>query len=46
MALVIGAPIPVPDTDDATVEAKRLELERALGTLEARARALLTGAPA
>jgi lysophospholipid acyltransferase (LPLAT)-like uncharacterized protein len=46
MALVIGAPIPVPDIYDATVEAKRLELERALGTLEARARALLTGAPA
>ncbi len=42
VALVIGAPIPVPDTAEATVEGKRQELERVLGALEARARALLT----
>jgi lysophospholipid acyltransferase (LPLAT)-like uncharacterized protein len=42
VALVIGAPLDVPDTAEATVEAKRQELERVLGGLEARARAMLT----
>jgi lysophospholipid acyltransferase (LPLAT)-like uncharacterized protein len=44
VALVIGSPLAVPDTSDETVEDKRLELERTLGVLEARARALLSGA--
>jgi lysophospholipid acyltransferase (LPLAT)-like uncharacterized protein len=42
VALAIGAPLDVPDTAEATVEAKRQELERVLGGLEARARAMLT----
>jgi lysophospholipid acyltransferase (LPLAT)-like uncharacterized protein len=42
VALVIGEPLAVPDTAEATVEAKRQELERVLGGLEARARVLLT----
>jgi lysophospholipid acyltransferase (LPLAT)-like uncharacterized protein len=42
VALVIGEPLAVPDTTEATVEAKRQELERVLGGLEARARVLLT----
>jgi lysophospholipid acyltransferase (LPLAT)-like uncharacterized protein len=42
VALAIGAPLDVPDTAEATVEAKRQELERVLGGLEARARAMLS----
>jgi lysophospholipid acyltransferase (LPLAT)-like uncharacterized protein len=44
VALTIGPPLVVPDTTDDTVEEKRQELERTLGALEARARALLAGA--
>jgi lysophospholipid acyltransferase (LPLAT)-like uncharacterized protein len=44
VALVIGPPLSVPDISDETVEEKRQELERMLGALEVRARALLTGA--
>jgi lysophospholipid acyltransferase (LPLAT)-like uncharacterized protein len=44
VALVIGPPIPVPDTADETIEAKRLELEAALASLEARALALIRDA--
>jgi lysophospholipid acyltransferase (LPLAT)-like uncharacterized protein len=44
LAVSIGAPLHVPDTSDATVEQKRLELESRLAALEARAKALLTGA--
>jgi lysophospholipid acyltransferase (LPLAT)-like uncharacterized protein len=43
VALVIGPPLVVPDTAEATVEQKRQELERMLGALEARARVLLAG---
>jgi lysophospholipid acyltransferase (LPLAT)-like uncharacterized protein len=32
--VVIGAPIAVPDASDVTIEAKRVELERALAALE------------
>ena len=46
IAMAIGPPIAVPDTADATVERKRQELEQTLTLLEARARALLTGAQA
>ncbi len=43
MALAIGAPMAVPaDADAATIEARRVELERVLGGLEARAREMLT----
>lgn len=43
MALVIGAPMAVSaDADAATIEARRVELERVLGGLEARAREMLT----
>ena len=34
VALAIGEPIYVPDTTEATIEAKRLELERVLAVLE------------
>lgn len=34
VAVAIGEPIHVPDTADATIETKRLELERALAALE------------
>jgi hypothetical protein len=44
VALVIGAPLVVPDTAESTVEEKRRELEGLLSRLEARARAMLTGA--
>lgn len=37
VALAVGAPIEVSGTDEAHVEAKRLELERALAALEERA---------
>lgn len=39
--VAIGEPIVVPDAADATIEAKRLELERSLATLEQRAAALV-----
>ena len=43
MALVIGAPMAVSaDADAATIEARRVELDRVLGGLEARAREMLT----
>ena len=42
VAIAIGEPIDVPpEADDATIERHRQELERALATLEADARALL-----
>jgi lysophospholipid acyltransferase (LPLAT)-like uncharacterized protein len=44
VAVAIGPPMGVPDATEATVEEKRRELEQTLETLEARARALLTGA--
>jgi len=44
VALTIGPPLVVPDTSGGTVEEKRQELERMLAALEARARAMLTGA--
>jgi lysophospholipid acyltransferase (LPLAT)-like uncharacterized protein len=34
VAVAIGEPIHVPDTDETTIEAKRLELERSLASLE------------
>ncbi len=38
VALVMGAPVDVPrDADDALIDERRAEMERALGTLEARA---------
>jgi lysophospholipid acyltransferase (LPLAT)-like uncharacterized protein len=43
VALVIGAPLTVPDTADTTVEEKRRELEGVLAALETRAHAMLTG---
>jgi lysophospholipid acyltransferase (LPLAT)-like uncharacterized protein len=43
IALAVGAPIDVPaDATEATIEAKRLEVEEALFALERRAAALLT----
>jgi lysophospholipid acyltransferase (LPLAT)-like uncharacterized protein len=42
-SVVIGEPIIVAGTDDDTVERARTELERALETLEARARSVLLG---
>ncbi len=44
VALAIGPPLDVPDTTEPTIESKRRELEQALGALEARARAMLSGA--
>ena len=41
VAIAIGEPIDVPGTDEATLEASRQELERALRRLEAQARAIL-----
>jgi lysophospholipid acyltransferase (LPLAT)-like uncharacterized protein len=41
VAIAIGAPIAVPGTDDATVEAKRRELEASLAALEQRALTLV-----
>jgi lysophospholipid acyltransferase (LPLAT)-like uncharacterized protein len=43
IAMAIGPPLMVPDTTDTIVEEKRVELERTLGALETRARALLNG---
>jgi lysophospholipid acyltransferase (LPLAT)-like uncharacterized protein len=34
VVVAIGEPIQVPDTEEATIEAKRLELERSLASLE------------
>jgi lysophospholipid acyltransferase (LPLAT)-like uncharacterized protein len=46
VALAIGEPLPVAaDTADAALDAVRLELERRLTTLAARARDLLAGSP-
>ena len=42
VVVAIGEPIQVPDTEDATVEAKRLDLERSLAALERTARLKLT----
>jgi lysophospholipid acyltransferase (LPLAT)-like uncharacterized protein len=43
VALAVGAPIDVPaDADEATLEAKRVELEQALFSLEQRAAAMIT----
>jgi lysophospholipid acyltransferase (LPLAT)-like uncharacterized protein len=43
VALAVGAPIEVPvDADEATLEAKRVELEQALFALERRAAAMIT----
>ena len=36
VAVAIGEPIEVPDTSEATIEAKRLDLERMLSALEAK----------
>lgn len=41
IGVAIGAPLYVPDTSEVTVEASRVQLEHALGSLEQRARALL-----
>lgn len=41
VAVAIGAPIVVGNTDDALIETGRLELEAALGGLEQRARSLM-----
>jgi lysophospholipid acyltransferase (LPLAT)-like uncharacterized protein len=38
VAVAIGAPIDVPDTAEATIEAKRLDLERILSALEKKAK--------
>ena len=40
VALAVGEPIAVPDTDEPTIEASRVELERSLLALEARALAM------
>jgi lysophospholipid acyltransferase (LPLAT)-like uncharacterized protein len=46
VALAVGAPIGVPsDATEATIEAKRLEVESALLSLERRAAALLAASP-
>ncbi|SRR5258706_16138191 len=46
VALVVGAPIEVPaDATDATIEAKRFQVEEALLALERRTAALLAQAP-
>lgn len=44
IAIAIGAPIEVPDTEEGTVETKRVELEHALGVLEVEAKQLLASA--
>lgn len=41
IGIAIGAPLDVPDTSEATVESKRLDLERVLAQLEAQAGQLL-----
>jgi lysophospholipid acyltransferase (LPLAT)-like uncharacterized protein len=41
VAIAIGPPIDVPDTEEATVEAKRRELEERLAALESAARGML-----
>ena len=41
VALTIGAPLPVPDTAEATIAAKLRELEAALASLESRALAMV-----
>jgi lysophospholipid acyltransferase (LPLAT)-like uncharacterized protein len=46
VAIVIGEPIQVPDTSEATVERSRQELEATLAALEGRARAVIAGGPA
>jgi lysophospholipid acyltransferase (LPLAT)-like uncharacterized protein len=43
VAMVIGAPLDVPGTDDRTIEEKRRELEQRLQALEMRAREMLQG---
>ncbi len=43
VAIAIGAPIDVPDTDERTIEDKRRELEDHLAALEARAHEMLRG---
>jgi lysophospholipid acyltransferase (LPLAT)-like uncharacterized protein len=44
VALVVGAPIAVAGTDDAVVEAKRVELEQVLAALETRAKTVVAAA--
>ncbi len=46
VAIAIGPPLDVPDTDESTIEGKRVELEAALGALEARVREMLAGSRA
>jgi lysophospholipid acyltransferase (LPLAT)-like uncharacterized protein len=41
MAVAIGPPIEIADTREEIVEQARVELERSLGALETRARAML-----
>jgi lysophospholipid acyltransferase (LPLAT)-like uncharacterized protein len=43
VAMAIGAPIEVPDTEEQTIEEKRRELETILAALEARAIEMLRG---
>ncbi len=43
VAIAIGPPLDVPDTDERTIEGKRHELEEHLAALEARARDMLRG---
>ena len=40
-AYVVGEPMPIPEKDDAALEAHRLALEQALNTLTDRADALI-----
>ena len=42
IGVAIGAPIVVTDTSETTIEAKRVELERALAELEIKSRVLIT----
>ena len=42
VGVATGAPIVVADTSEATIEAKRVELERALAELEIKSRVLIT----
>jgi hypothetical protein len=41
VAIAIGEPLLVPDTDEATVEEKRAELQRSLAALEGKAKAMV-----
>ncbi len=43
VAIAIGPPLDVPDTDESTIQDKRVELEAALRALETRAREMLHG---